>query len=185
MRFHKLKDEVGEEIKNALAGVEEERVEKLINLILSARRVFVVGAGRVRLVMQAFAKRLKHLGLDTYVVGETTPPPITPKDVLIVGSGSGETIIPVEISKLAKKFKARVGLITSSPRSTLGELADVWVRIPSPTKLHLPTEPFSRQPRANLFEQSLFILCDCLIIILQEKLGISEEEMQKRHANLE
>jgi len=185
MNFQNLKDEVCEEIKKALANVNEQNFDKLIDLILFAEKVFVIGVGRVMLVMQSFAKRLKHLGIDAHVVGEIVEPPISKGDVLIVGSGSGESIIPVDIAKLAKKFGAKVGLITSSNRSTLKKLVDVSVRIPSPTKLHLPNEPISKQPMSNLFEQSLFILCDCLTIILQEKLGITEEEMWKVHANLE
>lgn len=185
MNFQNLKDEVCEEIKKALTNVNEQDFDKLIDLILSAEKVFVIGVGRVMLAMQSFAKRLKHLGIDAHVVGEIVEPPIAEGDVLIVGSGSGETIIPVGIAKLAKKFEAKVSLITSSNKSTLKKLADVSVRIPCPTKLHLPDEPISKQPMANLFEQSLFIFCDCVTLVLQEKFGITEQEMWGTHANLE
>lgn len=185
MSFQNLKDEVCEEIRNALTSVEEQNLKELIDLILSAEKVFVVGVGRVMLVMQAFAKRLKHLEIDAHVVGEIVEPPISAHDILIVGSGSGETMISVNIAKLAQKSRAKVGLITSSHKSTLKKLADVSVVIPCPTKLHLPDEPISKQPMANLFEQSLYILCDCLTIILQEKLGITGDRMWKTHANLE
>lgn len=185
MNFQNLKDEVCEEIRSALTSVEEQNLKELTDLILSAEKVFVVGVGRVLLVMQTFAKRLKHLEIDAHVVGEIVEPPITAHDILIVGSGSGETMISVNIAKLAQKFGAKVGLITSSHKSTLKKLADVSVIIPCPTKLHLPDEPISNQPMGNLFEQSLYILCDCLTIILREKLGITEERMWKTHANLE
>ncbi len=185
MNFQDLKDEVCEEIRDALTNVDEQNLKKLIDLILSTEKVFVVGVGRVMLVMQAFAKRLKHLGIDVHVVGEIVEPPITAHDILIVGSGSGETMISVNMAKLAQRFRAKVGLITSSHKSTLRKLADVSVVIPCPTKFHLPDEPISKQPMGNLFEQSLFILCDCLTIMLQEKLSIAGEKMWETHANLE
>ncbi len=185
MNFQNLKDEVCEEVKRALTNVNEQDLNELIDLILSAEKVFVVGVGRVMLVMQSFAKRLKHFGIDAHVVGEIVEPPIAKRDILIVGSGSGETMIPVNVAKLAKEFEAKVSLITSSVESTLRKLADTSVTIPCPTKLHLPDEPLSKQPMSNLFEQSLFIFCDCVTLLLQEKLGITEQEMWKAHANLE
>lgn len=185
MNFQNLKDEVCEEIRNVLTNIDEQNLVELTDLILSAEKVFVVGVGRVMLVMQSFAKRLKHLEIDVHVVGEIVEPPITAHDILIVGSGSGETMIPVNMAKLAQKFRAKVGLITSSHKSTLKKLADVSVTISCPTKLHLSDEPISKQPMGNLFEQTLFILCDCLTIILQEKLSIAGEKMWETHANLE
>lgn len=185
MQFHSLKDEVCEEMRFVLSRVEEDEVEAFIDHILKANRLFFIGVGRVMLMLQAFAKRLKHLGLDSYVVGETTVPGIQKGDLLVAGSGSGETLTTVNIARLAKKHQAKVSLITSSPRSTLRELSDVSVRIPCPTKLHLLGEISSKQPMTNLFEQSLLIFCDCASMIIQDKLNVSEEEMWKVHANLE
>jgi len=168
-----------------LGKIEERDVNSLIDAILSAEKVFVMGAGRVMFMLQAFAKRVKHLGIEAHVVGETVEPPIGKKDLLLVGSASGETKITVTIAKIAKEKGVKVGLITASPQSTLKKLADICVRIPCPTKLGLSGEPKSKQPMGNLFEQSLLIFGDCLAMLLQEKLGITEEEMWKAHANLE
>lgn len=185
MQFHSLKEEVCEEIKGALAKVEEKDVYSLIDAILSVEKVFVTGTGRVMFMMQAFAKRIKHLGIDAHVAGETVEPPIGKKDLLLVGSASGETKITLAIAQMGRKRGAKIGLITASPQSRLKRLVDVCVRIPCPTKLALPEEPKSRQPMGNLFEQSLLIFGDCLAILLQERLGVTEAEMWKAHANLE
>ena len=185
MSFQKIQKEVCNEIRFVLSKVDEKEVEVFIDNLLGAKKLFFIGVGRVMFMTKAFAKRLKHLGIDVHVVGEIVEPPITTHDILVVGSGSGETMVPVNMAKLAQKFKAKVGLITSSHKSTLKKLADVSVIIPCPTKLHLPEEPISKQPMGNLFEQSLFILCDCLTIILQKRLGIAGEKMWKTHANLE
>jgi len=185
MRFHQLKNEVCREIKESLERVDEKEVQLLLESILSAQKVFVMGAGRVILMMCSLAKRIKHLGIDAHVVGETVEPPIGEKDLLLAGSASGETIITVTIARIAKNRGARIGIITSSTQSKLKELADICVRIPSPTKLHLSDEPRSFQPMGNLFEQSLLLFGDCIAMLLQERLGVTEEQMWNAHANLE
>jgi 6-phospho-3-hexuloisomerase len=43
----------------------------------------------------------------------------------------------------------------------------------------------SMQPLGTLFEQSLFILCDSLILGLMQRAGIVTDQMLQRHANLE
>jgi len=185
MSFQEIKSDVGKEIELSLSKIDEKEVEDFINLILSHKKIFVIGVGRVMLMLQAFAKRLKHLGLDSYVVGETTVPAIGEKDILIAASGSGETLTTVNTAKLAQNQGAKVALITSSSHSTLKELADASVRIPSPTKLHLSEEISSKQPMTTLFEQCLLIFSDCISMIIEKKLNISEEKMWKVHANLE
>jgi len=185
MDFQSLQNQVCQEIKSALSKVKEEEINEFIDALLSAEKVFVMGVGRVMLMLQSFAKRIKHLGIESYVVGETTVPAITNKDILVVGSGSGETLTSVSVAKLAKKFKARVALITAAKNSTLKKIADISVRIPSPTKLKASDELVSNQPMTNLFEQALLIFGDCVSMIIQKKLNITEERMWKVHANLE
>ena len=187
MKFQKLKEEVCNEIRFVLSKVDENEVEAFIKHILKTKKnkLFVIGVGRVMLMLQTFAKRLKHLGIESYVVGETTVPAIEEGDLLLAASGSGETLTTINVVKLAKKHGARIALITSSVDSTLRELSDVSVRIPCPTKLHLPGEVSSIQSMTNLFEQSLLIFCDCISMIVQDEFKVSEEELWRVHNNLE
>jgi len=185
MNFQKLKDDVCDEIRSALGKIDEKELKGFIECMLKSRTVFVIGVGRVMLMLKAFAKRIKHLGYDSWVVGETTIPAIKKGDILLAASGSGETLTTVDVARLAKKNGATVALITASNKSTLREISDVVIRIPSPTKLHMPDETSSDQPMTNLFEQSLLIFCDCLSIILQIELKVTEEKMWEVHANLE
>jgi 6-phospho-3-hexuloisomerase len=185
MEFKKIKKDVCEELTCALDKVDEREVEVFIDSLLRANKLFVMGVGRVMLMMRAFAQRLKHLGLDSYVVGETTIPAIGEGDLLVAASGSGETLTTVTIMGLAKKHQAKVALITASPQSAAKEISDVSVRIPCSTKLHLPGEIPSKQPMTSLFEQCLLIFCDSLAMMLQGKLNISEEKLWEVHANLE
>jgi 6-phospho-3-hexuloisomerase len=48
-------------------------------------------------MVKAFAMCLMQMGIDAYVVGETVTPNLEKEDLLIIGSGSGETksLVPV------------------------------------------------------------------------------------------
>ena len=43
----------------------------------------------------------------------------------------------------------------------------------------------SIQPMGCLFEQSLYIVFDLMVLILADKMKVSREDMEKRHRNVE
>ena len=173
------------ELEQVLSRVEDDAVCEFINLILKAKKVFVMGVGRVMLMSQAFAKRLGHLRINSFVVGETTMPSIGKGDLLIVASGSGETLTCANVARLAKKHGAEIALVTARKDSTIKRLSRFAIRIPSPTKVDVTPEIISRQPMTNLFEQSLLLFYDAVSIMIQNKKGITEKDLWKLHANLE
>ena len=71
--------------------VSQDEMEKFADAILKADRIFVAGAGRTGFVARAFANRLMHMGMTVFFVGEPTTPAIKAGDLLVIGSGSGET----------------------------------------------------------------------------------------------
>ena len=83
--------EILEELKENAQQVSEKEVEEMAACILKAERIFVAGAGRSGFAARAFANRLMHLGLNVFFVGEPTTPAVGGGDLLIIGSGSGET----------------------------------------------------------------------------------------------
>lgn len=177
-----------QELENSLCSINPVETEKLINAIISANKVFVTGAGRSLLMVRALAMRLMQLGLDAHVVGETVTPAISSEDLLIVGSGSGETGTLKVIVKNAKEIRSRIGLITLNPNSSIGKLADVIVKIKATsTKVNQDLSEKSFQPGANLFEQSLMIICDSIVIKLIDKLEMHNPNkvLMGKHANLE
>ena len=172
----------------------EEEVEALIDAILSARKVFVYGAGRSGLVAKAFAMRLMHLGINVFVVGEIITPAIEREDLLITISGSGETTSVVNAAKIAKNVGAKVALITTYPNSSLGRLADIVVVVKGRTKLRgekdfvmrqIKGEHYPLAPLGTLFEIGVLVFLDALIVELMVRLGKTEEEMRTRHATIE
>lgn len=173
------------ELRLTLDAISDEEVGEFIKEIRKAEKVFFVGVGRVLLSLEAIAKRLAHLGIEAIVVGEITEPAITDKDLLIVGSGSGESLFPLMIAEKAKQFGAKVAHIGSNPKSSMKEYSDLFLRIPVTTKLELAGEIPSKQPMTSLFEQSLLILGDAiaLTIVLEDSIDIYS--LWQFHANLE
>lgn len=173
------------ECKEALGKIDENQSEELIRAVLEAEQVFFVGVGRVFLSLQAICKRFAHLGIRAHCVGEIIEPAITEKDLLIVGSGSGETLIPVAIAKKAKSIGAKVAWIGSNQESTIAALSDYKVRIPVQTKMGKADELRSQQPMTSLFEQVLLIYGDAVAKVIIEKKGMDLDKLWQFHANLE
>ncbi|MDR2663227.1 MAG: SIS domain-containing protein [Treponema sp.] len=183
--FTRFKTMILGEIGAALAETDPRSVEELTLRILGAEKVFCAGVGRVLLSLQAFTKRLAHLGVNAHFVGEITEPAITKKDLLIAGSGSGESLFPLSIARKAKTLGAAVAHIGSNPQSAMAEYTDLMVRIPVRTKLAREDEISSGQPMTSLFEQSLLILGDIIACIIIEKKGLDLHKLWQFHANLE
>lgn len=177
-------DIVLSECENALSRVRPEEVNALIDAIENAGQVFFMGIGRVMLALECVAKRMVHLGIQAHVVGEIIEPPIEERDLLIVGSGSGESLCPAAIAQKAKSLGASVAWIGSNEEGTIARLADIRVRIPVKSKLAREDELHSRQPMTSLFEQSLLLLGDAMALMLIERKQLTGN-LYMKHANLE
>ncbi len=181
-----LAAQIATELTQTLAAIQEDQVEALVWHIRNARRIFLAGAGRSGWIMRTFAVRLTHLDLKVHVVGDATTPAIGPGDLLVIGSGSGETASLVGHATAARRHGARVALLTTAPASSIGRQADVIVHIPASTpKAAQTTEPRSIQPMANLFEQALLVVLDIVTMRLMEEMKADPAQMFARHANLE
>lgn len=185
MNYIETQAKITEEISNTMKSISEEQINDLVAQIQAAEKVFFVGVGRVLLSLEGIAKRLAHLGVQTVVVGQITEPAITENDLLIVGSGSGESTFPLAMAKKAKSFNAKIAHIGSNPNSSMKEYSDVFVRIPVQTKLNLPGEISSVQPMTSLFEQCLLLLGDTVALMMIEDKNIDMHGLWRFHANLE
>ena len=183
--YQAASEQVLDELHKSLASINQEDIDRLIEAVLLARRVFFVGAGRTLLSLQAIAKRWAHLGIDAHVVGEITEPAMTAKDILIVGSCGGTAMLPVGVAQKAQVIGARVVHIGSNPNGPLRDIADFMVRIPVRTKLELEDEMDSRQPMTSLFEQSLLLLGDIVAMMIIDRKGLVMKQLWEYHANLE
>jgi 6-phospho-3-hexuloisomerase len=173
------------EVQSVLDRVDPEETDHIIAEIRSAQKVFIFAVGRVFLVLQCLGKRLGHLGIDCQVVGSTTEKPITPQDLLLIASGSGESKLPAEIARIAKSKGARLGIITSARSSTIKSLSDFAVHLPCPTKNDPAAGVRSVQMMSTLFDQVLHLYGDVVAMLIQQSKGMRNEDLWKCHANLE
>lgn len=196
--FYKAYLQISNFITNALSMLKLSQVERFIDLLVKAyynsRKILVMGAGRSGLVGRAFALRLKHLGYDVYVLGDTIVSPVKEGDVVVAISGSGRTALIVTAAEAAKRVGATVMAITSYSDSPLAKLADIIVEIPGRTKISTIEDYFARQvlgiheplaPLGTLFEDCTMVFLDSVIAELMTRLSKNEEELRSRHANIE
>ena len=180
--FRESVEYIQKKIRDILEKISEEDVNKVKNLFFQCNRIFVYGAGRSGLVAKAFAIRLVHLGFQTFVIGETISAPVTKGDLVIIVSGSGETIPAVMTAEIAHKIGAKVVSITGKKRSEIAKYADVTLFISSSCD---EEERKKYAPLGTLFEASVWVLLDGLIADLMDSKNETEEDMRSRHATLQ
>lgn len=171
------------ELTGVIRELDQSQLRAAVDTILAADRVFVAGAGRTGLVMRCFAMRLMHAGLTVFVVGETTTPAAGPGDLLVVGSGSGDTPSVVTIVERGLSAGLSVLAVTARPESRLGSLATSIVAVSG--GIHASTATASRQPAGNGFEQALLLTLDAIAIAVASEAGVEFGRDLARHSNLE
>ncbi|MBM7655194.1 6-phospho-3-hexuloisomerase [Neobacillus cucumis] len=178
-------DEVVQELGRTINQISDKEAEELVTKILESNKIFVAGAGRSGFMGKSFVMRMMHMGIDAYIVGETVTANLEPGDLLIIGSGSGETKTLVAIAEKAKNFGGTIAAITISPDSTIGKLADIVVKLPGAPKDQSTGDYQTIQPMGSLFEQTMLLFYDALILRFMEKKGLDSNKMYGKHANLE
>jgi len=173
---------IQKKIKDILSHVSYEEINIVIKDFSESDRIFVYGAGRSGLVAKAFAIRLMHLGFQTFVIGETITGPVQKGDLVVIISGSGETIPAVMTAEIAHNLGAKVISITGKKNSGIAKFADVTLYISASCN---DEERKKYAPLGTLFEASVWILLDGIIASLLENKKETEETMRSRHATLE
>lgn len=174
------------ELTHTLTRIDSEQAEKFVELVDGAKEVFCAGAGRSGFEIKGFAMRLMHMGIASYVVGETCTPNIDENGVLVICSGSGSTKSLVNHAQKAKEVGAKIALITINSESPIAKLADVVVEISALSpKSAKQGDIKSIQPMGSLFEQSEGTFMDIAIMMLMERRHMDSDTMFGRHANME
>jgi 6-phospho-3-hexuloisomerase len=179
--------QAGQELAEIESRISPNVSMQLLSEVEAANKVFVAGGGRSLLMLRAFAMRLMHFGFKSHVVGDTTTPAFEAGDLLVIGSASGETGHLIEIAKKAKKIGGKIFVISVFPESTLGKMADTILRIPAYTDKIPESEENKKNilPGGSMFESSMLILLDSMIIPLGTDQNIDTDKYFNRHANLE
>lgn len=91
----------------------------------------------------------------------------------------------VAIAEKAKSLGGTVAAITISPESTLGELPDIIVKLQGVTIDQSEGNYKTILPMESLFEQTMLLFYDALILHFMEIKGLVSNKMYGNHANLE
>lgn len=185
MQTSQYLSEILQELNSSADFISNDAAEKLVNGILESKKVFVAGAGRSGFMAKAFAMRMMHMGISAHVIGETVTPGFEKEDILIIGSGSGETKSLVSIADKAKSIGGTIAAVTIFPESTIGQMADIVVQLPGSPKDQSESDYKTIQPMGSLFEQTLLLFYDAVILRFMEKKGLDTNKMYGKHANLE
>ncbi|WP_233980621.1 6-phospho-3-hexuloisomerase [Pectobacterium versatile] len=176
---------VNELEQNALK-IDNEQAAQFIFQIRKARHIFLQGAGRSGIAIRGFANRLLHLGFSVSIVGDISSPHTKQGDLVIIGSGSGETTSLKSLAQKAVDSGVDVALITMKTDSTIGKLAKSVLVLPGTVKAESGRdEGVFSQPMGSAFEQLCFVTYDAIVLELMAQLGETSNSMFARHADLE
>ena len=183
------------EIDGVIQSIDDSEIETIINTLLSHKdyKILLIGSGRSGFVGRAFALRLMHLGFNVYVSGETITPALTGEDLVVALSGSGTTTTVVAQAEVAESIGSKVIAVTSHLDSPLASIAHKVVQVKGRTKIDQIfdydrsqiTGEHNNAPLGTMFELSCMIFLDSIIAELIQRLGVSEVDLRKRHANAE
>jgi len=161
------------------------QLKMFINLINRHSKIFIMGVGREGIAARGFAMRLMHLGKEVHWIWDDTTPGMDEHDLFIAVNGSGNIGHINFVLEQGKKAGTTITVITGSPSGAAAKIADSCLFVPAAVYNGKDPVVESIQPMGNLFEQHLFILFDIIIMIMEETLNISHNEMTKRHRNIE
>ena len=188
-RFQEISKIALDELSEVFARMSDENVRELLEEIKNAKRVFLLGAGREGLSTREFAMRLMHLGKESHWIWDDTTPSMNKGDLFICACGSADVAHENIICDNAKKTGATILLITPSAKGHILEIADKVIRIPATAYKAVYNSEDEYVPTAqmmgNQFEQALLVFFDVIVMMLSEEMGISKEEMEARHRNIE
>jgi 6-phospho-3-hexuloisomerase len=170
---------ISDYIKTISKLLDQENINVLIEEIINAKRIFLIGSGRSGLAARAFAMRLMHLGFAVHVIGDITAPVPTIEDLAIIISGSGKTKPIIDVGTVIKKKGTKMAIITVNKDNSL--ILDMTIIIP------IVIEDFDKDlrerllPMGTLFESILNIFLDAIISVLKYRTNITEASMKDRH----
>nr|WP_319377693.1 SIS domain-containing protein [uncultured Methanoregula sp.] len=192
-------EQMAESIRKTAILLDRSETRAFFREILAAKRIYIAGAGRSGIISRAFALRLLHLGFDVYVVGETITPALRPGDTLVVFSGSGETHTMATFCTTVRDLGGRICLVTASPDSAMGRMADCVVNLGDLTGYYRKeTATFEERqvtgqyrsvasafaPLGTLFETDALVFSDAVISALMMAKKEDAGELKGRLLNV-
>ncbi len=146
-------------------------------------RVIVSGMGKSGHIGQKIAATMASTGTPAFFVHPSEASHgdlgmLTPNDVLLTISNSGESREMADIISFSRRFGIPMIAITSNPESTMAKAADLTLLIPG--KKDAPEAcPLGLAPTTST--TTTLAMGDALAVALIEEKGFSAEEFKDRH----
>jgi len=194
MMIHTTMEKLAQKIAEQCRAIDRKSIDQFIDAIMNADRIFISGAGRSGLVARAFGMRLMHLGFTVYIIGEVITPAVNKGDLLVIVSGSGQTLSSLTTAEVAKEKGVQIATITSYPDSDIGKISDLVIQIKGRAIEEAQRDYTTRQligdhepltPLGTLFELTTMLFLDSIVDELMRRYQKSEEELKKLHADIE
>jgi len=161
-----------------LATDRTKEIGESVDILTSAKKLFVYGVGRSGLAARAFAMRMVQLGLDCYFIGETITPVVSDGDAVLIVSNTGSTMSAIQVANIARRVGAKVISVTAHRTSKLSHASNVVLLIQSDDD----ATQAKLAPLGTLFEDATVLLLDGVVAQVMERLGQTEADMRGRHA---
>jgi len=186
MEYKKLYEDILQEHRRVYESLNEKDLYRFIDTVKKYDRIFLIGVGREGMATRAFAMRLMHMGKEIHWIWDDTTPSINKGDLLIATLGDGEIGHIRYICQKAKENGGYIYMITGSKSgSAVKELADDVLFVPASVYRGRDKVVESIQPMGNLFEQTLFIVLDIVVMMIVDSCDLTFGDMSKRHRNVE
>lgn len=174
------------ELSDVLDEIDVSSVDKACQMIADAQAALLYGCGREGLQMRGLAMRLYHLGVNASMVADMAAPPIGSGDLFIVSAGPGELSTATALMQVAKRDGAKILFFTATPDAPAVKLADQLVHIPAQTMANdQDGSKRSMLPMGSIYEGSMFVLFEMMILQLQSLMNVNTNDMRARHTNME
>lgn len=154
---------------------------KALELILSIKgRVVVTGVGKSGIIGKKISATLSSTGTPSFFLHPVEAlhgdlGMVTPEDILLAISYSGNTLEVCELVSILKKRNIKIISFTGNLESKLAKLSDIVIN----TKIPKEACPFNLAPTTST--TATLALGDALAICLFESKGLSSEDFRRNH----
>lgn len=187
MRYRKLSEAVAKEHKKVFELLSIDELKKAMEAVIKAENIFVFAAGREGISLRGFAMRLAHLGKRVHWLFDDTTVGIGKNDLYITSEGFGEVGSFSYYLEKVKRAGGSIMIFTGNPDGAhIKKFADyvVFIRATAYLANRKDVVP-TIQMMGNQYEQHLYMLCDIIIMLLTEEMGLTYDDLEARHRNVE
>ena len=167
-------------VRSHLTKSFDHAVELIVSALAKRRKIVVLGVGKSGNIGRKIAATFTSTGspavlLDTVDAMHGDLGILNDGDILLALSYSGETDELINLLPAIRRFAVQIVAVTSAPRSTLGQHAEVVLNVKVPKEAC----PFNMAPTAST--TASLVMGDALAMAVLDARGFKKSEFAKRH----